>query len=354
MTRSGCCLTVKKGKRADEDSNKSRVVRPGRTFPTTTMKSTFQHLDGRRLTRASAALGLLIGLLTASGLSAQTAEEHASHHPAPAGGAMPAAPGAAPAMAGMPAAGGTPAPGGMGEMMKGMGAPPKKELYPELMSLPELTPEKRQQVEQQAGERMHTGTMLMGQALDALNAATPSNDYVAMHEAMRLLREGAAQLDSGIAARRALAEGRAPRAVALAWFKQEMNLSLGAAPAVHRGFGGTPLHLFAMALLVVFAVAMLAMYFFKMRRAAALFGRIEPDKGSPPPGSAPELAGGKPSSVAKPPSKEKPPSGGKPPTGDKPPSTDKQAAPDDDPLAPTDKSAASAEKPVADAPPKAP
>lgn len=325
------------------------------------MKSTFQHLDGRRLTRATAALGLLIGLLTASGLSAQTPGEHASHHPAPAGGAMPAAPGAAPAMSGMPAAGGTPAPGGMGgmmegmgEMMKGMGAPPKKELYPELMSLPELTPEKRQQVEQQAGERMHAGTMLMGHSLDALNAATPSDDYVAMHKAMRLLHEGAAQLESGIAARRALAEGRAPRAVALAWFKQEMNLSLGAAPAAHRGFGRTPLHLFTMALLVVFAAAMLAMYFFKMRRAAALFGRIEPDKGSPPPGSAPELAGGKPPSVAKPPSKEKPPSGGKAPTGDKPPSTDKPAAPEDEPVAPADKPAAPAEKPAANAPPKAP
>jgi len=42
------------------------------------------------------------------------------------------------------------------------------------------------------------------------------------------------------------------------------------------------------------------MYFFKMRRAAALFGRIEADKGSPPPGSAPELAGGKPATPAAP------------------------------------------------------
>jgi hypothetical protein len=319
------------------------------------MKSTFQLLDGRRVTRATAALGLLMGLLTASGLSAQTPEEHASHHPAPAGGAMPAAPGAAPAMGGMPPAGGAPAPGGMGgmmegmgEMMKGMGAPPKKELYPELMSLPELTPEKRQQVEQQAGERMHAGTMLMGQALDTLNASTQTGNYAAMHEAMTRLREGAAQLESGIAARRALAEGRAPRAVALAWFKQEMSLVSPALIAgAHGDRGLSPLHLFTMALLVAFAAAMLAMYFLKMRRATALFGRIEPDKGSPPPGSAPELAGGKPPSGAKPPSEEKPPSGGKPPTGDKPPSTDKPASPDADP-------AASAEKPAADAPPKAP
>ena len=46
-----------------------------------------------------------------------------------------------------------------------------------------------------------------------------------------------------------------------------------------------------MILLVAFALAMVAMYFAKMRRAAALFGRIEADKASPPPGSAPPLVG---------------------------------------------------------------
>ena len=229
-------------------------------------------------------------LLFANQTRAQTPEEHASHHPgAAAAGAMPAA----------PAMGGTPALGGgmmeqMGEMMKGMGKPPPKELYPSLMALPELTPEQRKQVEAQAGERMHAGSVLMGQALDSLNTGTQSNDYAAMHEAMTRLREGAAQLESGIAARRALAEGRAPREVALAWFKREMNLSPGAAPAAHQRSGVTVFHFFTMARLVAFALAMVAMYFFKMRRAAALFGRIEPDKGAPPPGSSPPLPEGKP------------------------------------------------------------
>jgi hypothetical protein len=184
---------------------------------------------------------------------------------------------------------------GMGEMMKGMmGGAKTQELYPALMALPELSPEQRKQVEVQADERMHSGTVLMGQALDTLNAGSQSGDYAAMHEAMTRLREGAGQMESGIAARRALAEGRAPREVALAWFKREMNLSLAAAPAGHQRSGVTVFHLFTMALLIAFALAMVAMYFFKMRRAAALFERIEPDKGSPPPGSAPELAGGKP------------------------------------------------------------
>ena len=240
--------------------------------------------------RTLSAIATACALLFASQTFAQSPEEHASHHPGAAGAGA------------MPAVGGSPAPGGMGGMMEGMGemmkgmhgVPPPKELYPTLMALPELTPEQRKVVDAQAGERMHAGSVLMGHALDSLNTGTQSGDYAAMQEAATRLREGIAQMESGIAARRALAEGRAPREVALAWFKREMNLSLGTAPVAQQGSGVTVFHLFTMALLVAFALAMVAMYFFKMRRAAALFGRIEPDKGSPPPGSAPELAGGKP------------------------------------------------------------
>jgi len=251
-------------------------------------------------------------LLVVSEARAQTAEEHASHHPDQA--AVAPQPGASPAAK----AGGMME--GMGEMMKGMGKPPPKELYPSLIALPELTPEQRKQVEEQAAERMHAGSVLMGQALDSLNAGAQSGDYAAMQEAATHLREGIAQLESGIAARQALAEGRAPREVALTWFKREMNLSLGAAPTVHGPLGVTPFHLFTMVLLIAFALAMVAMYFFKMRRAAALFGRMEADKGSSPPGSAPELAGGKPPPGDKPPAGDKPPPDDNPPPDGKPPS----------------------------------
>ena len=239
-------------------------------------------------------------LLPTCGAQAQSAEEHASHHPgaAPAAGTMS---GGAPGMAGMggtPAGAGAPAGAGgmmagMGDMMKAMGVPPPKELYPSLMALPELTPDKRKVVGQQAAERMRTGTILMVQAIDDLTVSSRSDNYQAMHEATRLLREGTAQFESGTAARRALAEGSAPREVALAWFKSEMSLAspvVGEEPHGIRGL--SVLHLFTMVLLIVFAFAMLAMYFFKMRRASALFGRIEPDKKSPPPGSSPPLDGG--------------------------------------------------------------
>jgi len=330
---------------------------------------------------ARAILCLLVGLLWAAGLRAQTAEEHASHHPAQAAGATPAPgpmpPGEMPAGEKPPDAG----MGDMGKMMEGMGKPPPKELYPSLMALPELTPEKRREIEQQSSVRMHAGTVIIGQSLDRLQSGAQSGDYAAMQEAATRLREGIAQLESGISARRALVEGRAPRDEALAWFKREMDLSLGTTPAPHRMLGVTMFHLFTMALLIAFALAMLALYFFKMRRAAALFGRIEADKGSPPPGAAPELAGGKPPSGDKPPpgdkppsgdkpppddqppSGDKPPSGGKPPSGDKPPSEDKladpadkpaapaeKAGPADEPAKPVDKPAAPAEKPAATPP----
>ena len=260
-------------------------------------------------------LCLLVGLLWTSAPRAQTAEEHASHHPGAAGGAAPAD-GAMPA-GGMPTAPGAPAgaaptgPAGMmqqmGDMMKGMGKPPPRQLYPSLMSLPELTPEKRHEVEQQAVLRMTIGIGMLGQGVSRLNESVPANDFAAMEEATAQMREAIAQFESGVATRRALAEGRAPREVALAWFKQEMNLLPAAVPATREPFGVTPFHLFTMVLLVAFAFAMLAMYFFKMHRAAALFGRVEAGKGPPPPGSAPELAGGKP------PSDDTPPSGNKPP-----------------------------------------
>lgn len=75
---------------------------------------------------------------------AQTAEEHASHHPDQTAAAA-SAPGGPPAAK---------APG----MMEGMGASSPKELYPTLMALPELSPEHRKHIEEQADERMRSGS----------------------------------------------------------------------------------------------------------------------------------------------------------------------------------------------------
>jgi len=252
---------------------------------------------------------------------AQTPEEHASHHPEEAGASNADSADSGSGMAGMggpPAGKGPPdgagggmmgggdkgggmmGGGGMGGMMEKMGAPKPKDLYPTLMNLPTLTPEKKAEVLEQAGERVDTGLVLMGEGLDSLSKAAATENHLVMQEAVAKVREGLTRLDSGLAARRAIAEGKAPRNVALQWFKREMNLLPPGAEASDQPMGGSVFHLFTMALLVAFAFAMLLLYFFKMRRAAALFARVEPDNASPPPGSIPPLAGKPSPSGAKP------------------------------------------------------
>lgn len=178
----------------------------------------------------------------------------------------------------------------MGKMMEGMGKAPTKELYPSLMSLPELTPERREEILGRAQERMSSSVALLSEGLDRLGEAAEAEDYATMQEATAEVREALARFESGLAARRALSEGKPPRQVALQWFKGEMNLQPPQGVEARGSNSGVSLfHLFTMVLLIAFALAMVAMYYFKMRRAAALFERIESDSGSPPPGSAPPL-----------------------------------------------------------------
>jgi len=224
----------------------------------------------------------------------------------------PAAPPAAPVAAG----------GGMGAMMGAMMAPKspsggcmggncgsgaaKTAIYPSLMTMPVLTPEKRAEIEALASQQMNEGVAQLVTGSESLEQAAQAGDEAAMQQSVILMQEGLNELDAGIAARRVLTEGKAPRNLALEWFKREMNLASPVGREEPNALLGlTLLHLFTMALLIVFAFAMLAMYFFKMRRAAALFGRIEPDKKSPPPGSSPPLVGegGSPGEKSPPPAK---------------------------------------------------
>jgi glycine betaine catabolism B len=230
-------------------------------------------------------LFLLVGLLWASGLRAQTAEEHASHHPGGAAGPGMAtdAPGAG-GMGGM--MGG---PGGMGGMMVKMGAPQPRDLYPTLMGLPDLPPEKRADVKRQAQGRMQSGTALMSQGLGQLSTAASTENFPAMQEGVQMLKEGLSQFDSGLAAHRALAEGKAPRNVALQWFKREMNLLPPSAGIAEERLGGPAFHLAVIAILGAFAAMMIWMYFHKMRRASALLKNLagagvaaSPAQSSPP------------------------------------------------------------------------
>ncbi|WP_233578891.1 FAD-binding oxidoreductase [Tautonia sociabilis] len=212
-------------------------------------------------------------------------EEHAQHHPGAATAGPPSATPPAGPMSGMMGGGGM---GGMGEMMEQMHGPPPKELYPSLMALPELPPERRAGLERQAHGRMQAGTALLSEGLDQLSRSAPGDDFAAMQAATARMREGLAQFESGLAAHRALAEGTSPRNVALQWFKREMSLLPPAGTAGEAGsIGVSWFHGFVMVALVAFAAAMIAMYFSKMRRAARLLQGLT---GGGPPGVAPEAA----------------------------------------------------------------
>jgi ferredoxin-NADP reductase len=206
---------------------------------------------------------------------------------------------------------------GMQKMMKDMMAPSgqsgvegccgagglRKELYPYLMSLPAWTREGRLDVERLARERVREGTSILQTSHTSLLNALQTSDIKLAERALQQSRDSLGLIASGVAAHRLLIEGAPPQDVAAQWFKLEMNLAptsmAGDSDVLH---GVTPLHLFAMGLLIAFALAMVVMYFFKMRRAAKLFGRIKSDSGSPPPGAAPPLSG-----APSPPSRVTPP-----------------------------------------------
>ncbi len=163
------------------------------------------------------------------------------------------------------------------------------------MALPPLSAAERARVEQLARDRMSQGSEMLSHGLDQLATSTAVNDYPAMQAASAHMREGMDGFQSGLAAERALQENQNPQVVALRWFRTELNLpdQNGAQP------GLSMFHWFIMLALTIFAVAMIWLYFNKMRRAAALFGRFDPDKGPPsngppnPPGGSPPPSGPK-------------------------------------------------------------
>ena len=109
--------------------------------------------------------------------------------------------------------------GMMDSMMEQMGAPAPRDLYPRLMTLPDLPLEERIQIEADAHQRMLDGTALMSDGFERLSQAASEDEFETMQEATAVIREGLSQFESGLAAHRALREGQAPRNVALEWFR---------------------------------------------------------------------------------------------------------------------------------------
>lgn len=210
-------------------------------------------------------------------------DEHASHHPDRGRGGQAAAD--SPTSASEERRG-----GGMGEMMGGgmermmerMGGPKPKELYPSLMELPDLPADRRSDIQRQTSERREQGRALLLQGWERLSQAAEREEYAAMQEAAALIHEGLAQFESGLAAQRALTEGSDPRQVALQWFKREMSLLPAAEAERTRGLLSLPwFHGFVIAILSVFLITLIWMYFAKMRRAAALLERLSTVSATP-------------------------------------------------------------------------
>lgn len=222
------------------------------------------------MTRPKAVLfvaGLLAG---AWGLMGQTAAEHESHHPdAPA--SVPS-----PGMAKSASSKGKAMGAEMEGMMRQMLNPPPKELYPTLMSLPELSAKKRTEIEREAHARMTSGTKQMSLGLTRMPQLVERKDYKALQSATEQMRQGLAQFESGLAAHRALADGKAPKDIALEWFRTTMSLPTPESLENATLASSTPpwFHPAIMTLLVGFAVLMVGMYFFKMHRATTLVAAL--------------------------------------------------------------------------------
>jgi len=204
--------------------------------------------------------------------AAQPADSHSEHHP----GQTPSAPSA-----------GQPAPssaGGMEMMGTMMGGPPRKQLYPQLMELPVMTPEARLKIETDARARIVAGNAALVQGQDDYHRAAMNNDAAAMSAALSRQRAALAEIESGTSALRALAEGSPPHEIALSWFRDQMNLARPTSP-VQEEVGPLNLswfHIVSMTVVLLFALTMLVVGVGRRHRSLALVNRLTRPAGPQP------------------------------------------------------------------------
>lgn len=244
---------------------------------------------------------VLAVMLASPPVAAQTVDEHASHHPGGSAGASMPAPGngmAASQPMGSPGADPmavmmkqmmAPAPGATGAAgMSGMGgaaSPPAgccgpaggKPFYPSLMQWPVLTDEAQRTVRAEALKRVGSGAEALTAEQSRLHQALASNDFVAARDAIRGAREGLALADSGAGAIQGMAEGKAPREIALTWFKTQSGTVGADKMAADSGLSWW--HIIGMALLVAAMLTALFLRQARLRRVASLVERLTP--GSP-------------------------------------------------------------------------
>lgn len=188
---------------------------------------------------------------------------------------------------------------GMGDMMKEVGKPPARELYPSLMQLPDMSLQTHNEIKRLADARVAEGNAMLAAGMEKLKTATAQHNYAAMQEAMVQIRQGQQMLQSGLEVQHALATNQPVSDIGFRWFKQSMNLEPSVAETQPHGFFGLSwVHYVSMLTLVAFAVMVIWMYYHKMKRANELLNRLAGNNAAniPAPGTTSLL----PASAAKP------------------------------------------------------
>lgn len=143
---------------------------------------------------------------------------------------------------------------------------------PRLLSGQRLSQEDHRELEAQAEENLVGGRARIVDGLRRL--ADAGDDAQVLEASLAEVYQGAREVSKGLALRRAMSSPETSEGRALKWIRQDLNLrpSTVALPPA-RGLG--LFHAALMVVLLTFAAAMLWMYFFKMRRAAALLQSLD-------------------------------------------------------------------------------
>lgn len=149
---------------------------------------------------------------------------------------------------------------------------------PRLLSGHQLSQEDHRELEARAEENLIEGRARIVDGLRRL--ADAGDDSQVLEASLAEVYEGAREVSKGLALRRAMSSPETAEGRALQWIRQDLNLrpSTAASPPA----GGLGLfHAGLMVVLIAFSGAMLWMYFFKMRRAAALLQTLDSAASAP-------------------------------------------------------------------------
>ena len=159
----------------------------------------------------------------------------------------------------------------------GKKSPTTWDMYPRMMNLKELTREKKVAILKAADKRIREGRTLILSGFNVIKIDNKLADFSKLEKSLEEIRQGISQFSSGVAAKKAITEGKAPQNIALRWFKKEMNLiPMSLQPNQKHSFlfGMSFFHTSIMSILILFMVTMIWMYFFKMKRAATLLENL--------------------------------------------------------------------------------